>query len=330
MTTTTLSNIAAALNINTVAFNEVCAYTTDSALRMSVAIKAVAEDGNEALIGRLCRYACTGDDGNEVVYLTEMAMIMVIDGVAYEAAGVLPVEIEMLLDTEEFSHTGVWEYVDLPIAANNTNNTSSKEENTMKNLKEMKKTELIDLAKANGIKYSGLKKDELIAAIQFFTNEERKESEAVVSPVAEEAVPVAEEKKSVITPEKKRIVEALAIAWVYQTVNSVTNDGRVLFYKPTKRVDLAGNYISSEKRLAKVTGDLLCWMYKKKLEGDTWTKWVNRAYEVAVEYGICHRNGNDIHMTDTERARCVAIYNKPEYKECIKRYADFVAATSKK
>ena len=205
-------------------------------------------------------------------------------------------------------------------------NVASVEKKEDKNMMNLTVKDLRGMAKAAGIVgYSNMKKAELIAAIEACKAEE--------VTVAEKSVverPVVEEKKSAVTPEKKRIVEALAIAWVYQTVNSVTNDGRVLFYKPTKRVDLAGNYISSEKRLAKVTGDLLCWMYKKELKGDTWTKWVNRAYEVAIECGICHRNGNDIHMTDAERARCVAIYNKPEYKGCIKRYADFVAAMSKK
>lgn len=209
------------------------------------------------------------------------------------------------------------------VASNNVVIAMTKEEIEM-----MTKDQIRTALEAVGVELSNTefkktRKAELVAMLEEHIDPSKK-----VEIVSEVVAPVVEEKKSAVTSEKKRIVEALAIAWVYQTVNSVTNDGRVLFYKPTKRVDLAGNYISSEKRLAKVTGDLLCWMYKKKLEGDTWTKWVNRAYEVAVEFGICHRNGNDIHMTDTERARCVAIYNKPEYKGCIKRYADFV--TSKK
>lgn len=67
------------------------------------------------------------------------------------------------------------------VAANNTND---KEEMIMMNKSVQ---ELKAMAKAAGVKgYSKMKKADLVAAIQFFTDEERKANEAVVAPVIEE------------------------------------------------------------------------------------------------------------------------------------------------
>ena len=128
--------------------------------------------------------------------------------------------------------------------------------------------------------------------------------------------------------EKNRVALALVVAWVYQSTHSVTNDNRVLFYIPTKRVDLKGVKIASRKRLSKVTGDLLGWMYGKELKDETFRKWVDSAYDVALEAGLCHKNGDDIHMSVEEWNKCVNFYNKDYMKDSIKKYAAFV--TSKK
>lgn len=126
--------------------------------------------------------------------------------------------------------------------------------------------------------------------------------------------------------EKNRVALALVVAWVYQSTHSVTNDNRVLFYFPTKRVDLKGVKIASRKRLSKVTGDLLGWMYGKELKNETFRKWVDSAYDVALEAGLCHKNGDDIHMSAEEWNKCVNFYNKDYMKDSIKKYADFVAS----
>lgn len=69
-------------------------------------------------------------------------------------------------------------------------NTTLKEDDTMTN---MTVKELRSIAKEAGIRrYSKMNKTDLIAAIKFFTDEERKANEAVVTPVIEEPVDVGD------------------------------------------------------------------------------------------------------------------------------------------
>lgn len=136
-----------------------------------------------------------------------------------------------------------------------------KEEITMKNLKEMKKTELIDLAKANGIKYSGLKKDELIAAIQFFTDEERKANEEVVVPVVEEAV----------NPKWEEFKTAFAIEVMEQTVNKKD----ALFFVPTK-AKVATKYFVVASRIWGTTAKLINEKFGKEADRKKDTDRINR------------------------------------------------------
>lgn len=216
------------------------------------------------------------------------------------------------------------------------NNATVKEGATMMN---MRKSELIDIAKASGINgYSRMNKADLVAAIALFTDEERKAKEDIVEipvgdlPITKDTMASVEVevKEDAKKRERNRVALSLVVAWIYQSTHSVTKDKRVLFYVPTKRVDLKGVKIASRKRLSKVTGDLLGWMYGKELKDETFRKWVDSAYDVAIKAGLCHKNGNDIHMSVEEWNRCVTLYSKDFMKDSIKKYAAFVATIANK
>lgn len=289
MKNTTLKNIMAAMNINTVAFNEVCAYTTDTALRMNVAIKAVAEDGDEALIGRLCRYAYTGDDGNEVVYLTEMAMVMVIDGVTYEAADVLPVEIEALLDTKEFARTGIWEEVDLPIASNNVVIAMSKEEVEMMTKDQIRVAlEAVDVELSN-TEFKKTKKAELIAMLEEYLDPSKK-VEVVEKPVVKEVGTPYEyrrgEANSKVDEELIKFLKAISGEIMSQTLQRNANGELVLrefalFYKATKSD--CKEYMTLGKRLWGVVSKVVGNLYG---EANKTSKVIQRAIDKMVECGL--------------------------------------------
>lgn len=136
--------------------------------------------------------------------------------------------------------------------------------------------ELRVVAKNLGVKgYSKMKKDDLIAAIQFFTdvlrsmnNEERKESEAVVAPVIEEPVveTVVEEKKEVSMKEKymdakwDKLVKAVAAEYVKQSLGVKW----ALFYKNTKATATKAEYLVKTKKLWGATSKVIKSLYGEK------------------------------------------------------------------
>lgn len=260
---TTLNTIIAAMNINSVSFNESAAYINDTALRMSVAIKAIAEDGNEALIGELQRYTCIDDSGNEAIYLTELVIVMIIDGVTYES-NVPSEDIEALLDMEEFSNTGVWENVDLPLASNNIVFALTKEEITMKTKNELRiALETVGVEMSN-TEFKKTKKADLVAMLEKYLDPSKK-VEIVEEPVVVAENVNVEEKKEETNMKNaayEKLMKAVAKEIIAQTL--VLKDGKMvirdyaLFYKPTK-VECA-DYMVIGKRLwgvvAKVIGDV--------------------------------------------------------------------------
>ena len=215
------------------------------------------------------------------------------------------------------------------VVANNT--VANKEENVMM-MNNTTVKELRKMAKEAGIKgYSKMNKADLIAALAPTAPTTVEVSVGDLSITKDTmAVEVKEDTMDQKKKEKNRVALSLVVAWIYQSTHSVTKDNRVLFYVPTKRTDLNGVKISSRRRLSKVTGDLLGWMYGKELKGDTFRNWVDSAYDVAIEAGLCHKNGNDIHMSVEEWNRCVTLYSKDFMKDSIKKYAAFVATIANK
>lgn len=166
--------------------------------------------------------------------------------------------------------------VNTSVASVNVASVEKKEENTMMNLTVK---ELRGMAKAAGVKgYSNMKKAELVAAIQFFTDEERKAAEAVVAPVAEVA-PVVEEsvveekteevsdmKKKYLDPKWDKLVKAVAAEYVAQSLGKKWT----LFYKNTKATATKAEYLVKTKKLWGATSKVIKTLYgENKCNEDT-------------------------------------------------------------
>lgn len=134
--------------------------------------------------------------------------------------------------------------------------------------------ELRVVAKEVGVKgYSKMKKADLIAAIEFFTNEERKANEAVVAPVIEEPVvetvveeKVTEKKEDTDMKEKyldakwDKLVNAVAAEYVKQSLGVKW----ALFYKNTKATATKAEYLVKTKKLWGATSKVIKNLYGEK------------------------------------------------------------------
>lgn len=155
---------------------------------------------------------------------------------------------------------------------NTSVNVENKEDNTMMN---MKKKELVAMAKKVGVKgYSKMNKTDLVAAIKFFTDEERKETEAVVAPVVEGSVavaeePVVEEKKTEEVSDMKqkymdtkwdRLVNAVVAEYIKQSVNVKW----ALFYRNTKSTITKSKYLVKSSKLWGATSKVIKSLYGDK------------------------------------------------------------------
>lgn len=129
--------------------------------------------------------------------------------------------------------------------------------------------ELRVVAKEVGVKgYSKMKKADLIAAIEFFTNEERKANEAVVAPVIEEPVveTVVEEKKEdtgmskYINTKWDKLVKAVAAEYVKQSLGVKW----ALFYKNTKATTTKADYLVKTNKLWGATSKVIKNLYGEK------------------------------------------------------------------
>ena len=160
---------------------------------------------------------------------------------------------------------------DVTVAAVNNVAAVRLDEKTVKGLKK--------IAKEVGVKgYSKMNKTDLIAAIQFFTDEERKEVEAVVAPVIEESVveTVEEKEEKKVMKEKymdakwDKLVKALAYEYVKQSLNRKW----ALFYKNTKSTTTKSEYLVKSSKL-----------------------WGCTAKVIKTLYGEANCNENTIHQT---------------------------------
>lgn len=125
--------------------------------------------------------------------------------------------------------------------------------------------ELRVVAKEAGVKgYSKMKKADLIAAIEFFTNEERKANEAAVAPVIEEPVVetvVVEDKKTKYMDSKwDKLVKAVAAEYVKQSLGVKW----ALFYKNTKSTTTKAQYMVKSSRLWGATSKVIKNLYGEK------------------------------------------------------------------
>lgn len=239
---------------------------------------------------------------------------------------------------------------------NAANNNINKEEMIMMNKSVQ---ELKAMAKELGIKgYSNLKKAELVNVLSQYGTENKYpvnplddpevmaldvSDDALLPPIAEVApipvVPVVGtivtntntnvKEENVMTTEKKKMSKEdcdammLVIAWIYQSIHDVMGDKRVLFYEATKRTDLGKVKISSNKKLMKVTGDVI---EKKYGKSENNYETIQKCYDLMVERGLCHRNGDNIHMTVAEWNKCREIYMRDDIKPFIAEYRKFVSS----